>query len=223
MQKLTIFFIGATVVVLGITGALLGYKYVTRDIEDEEVTLQPELIEKQKEVEVTPIVSEKEEKIEITPSGETDKPIVIGTDNGLPFATITKEKIIQAGFQNPDLDTLPFSGLIFKNIDLREYRDDEHLQYKLSENTEHAGNLTELTFPSKDIADEIYLSVKSKIIDNGKYEVNETNQYGEKSFFANHEEDKNSVFLVVKINSRLYTFHYPAKNHNKIKNLIGLL
>lgn len=218
MQKLTIFFIGATVVVVVSITAILGYKFFIRGEETPKETIQEEEIQEPIVVSETPAEIPEEK-----PTGETDTPIIIESDNTSPFATIDKNKLTEAGFSNPELNLSPFGGIIFESIDIKEYVDDEHISYRVTDEDEFAGTINELMFPSQEIASEVYASVKQKITDNADFVINETNQYGDMSFFSNNTEQKNSVFLVVKLYDRLYTLHYPAKNHNKMKNLINLL
>lgn len=237
MNKLTIAFIVITIVVVAVLGTLLGLRYFEdSEQEVEQVQIQPtessfepnskieeeaEVIEEVEEEEketvadfpqiVSPFdfVEPEEKEIE-----QSDEPVI---------AMVDILKIADAGFKIPGLVAEDFLGVIFKEIDLSEYDNDNHSQFIVTEADEFAGTITELIFENEDKAIEVYESIKTKITNNGGFVINETNQYGESSFFANHSEDKNSVFLVVKKGERLYTLYYPAKNHNKMKNLINLL
>lgn len=225
MNKLTIFFIGATVLVIGIVGTLLGYKYFERhnDSTPQEVQeTSPHIDETTTTLlENQPIVSEKpESESEITlpekdQPTETDSPLITA------LAGIDEAVVEEAGFENPTVSIKQFDGLIFDDYDISEFQDDEHIRYLITEYNEHAGIINELIYPSEDVAQGVYAQLKTKMSDkDSPYTVNETNQYGTASFFANHEEETNSVFLVVKFIDRLYTLHYPAKNHNKMKNIL---
>jgi hypothetical protein len=232
MQKATIFFIGATIMVISITGFLLGYKFYLKsgDFEKEgsemaeieqktdSETQKSEMaqIEQKTDSEIKEDYFENIEKI------ENDTPIIL-ENNTSPFATISQEKLEKAGFLKPKFDLTLFKGILFNSIDIKEYRDDEHLTYKIFENNEEAGIINELTFPTEEISSEVYASIREKIKNEKNFKINETNQYGDASFFANSAVEKNFVFLVVKIGKRLYTLQYPAKNHNKMKNLINLI
>lgn len=221
MNKLTIFFIGATVLVIGITGTLLGYKYFERQQGDtllEETQVQED---ESPRIDETAVISEKPE-IDDTPAlpepeeiEETDSPLIA------VLASINEEMVINAGFKDASLSMEQFDGLIFNDYDISEYQDDEHIRYILKEGIEEAGIINELIYPSEEIAQGVYGQLKTKMSEeDSPFEVNETNQYGKSSFFANNSEETNSVFLVVKFTDRLYTLHYPAKNHNKMKNLL---
>jgi len=204
MNKLTIFFICATVLVIGVTGTLLGYRYIERHSE--------EPAQKEEEVVVEEPIEPEPEPEEPT---ETDNPLIA------VLAGIDQQMIIDAGFQNGTVSIEQFDGLIFNDYDISEYQDDEHIRYIVKEGVEDAGIINELIYPSQDIAYGVYEQLKAKMTsEESPFTINETNQYGEASFFANNSTETNSVFLVVKLNERLYTLHYPAKNHNKMKNLL---
>ncbi len=211
MNKLTIFFICATVLVIGVTGTLLGYRYFERHGEEPTVEeqIQPEIKPKVEEP------TQPEEEPAQPEEAETDNPLIA------VLAGIDQQMIIEAGFQNGTVSIEQFDGLIFNDYDISEYQDDEHIRYIVKEGIEDAGIINELIYPSQDIAYGVYEQLKAKMTsEESPFTINETNQYGEASFFANNSTETNSVFLVVKFNERLYTLHYPAKNHNKMKNLL---
>ena len=222
MNKLTIFFVGATVLVISITGTLLTYRYFERQQEQhvenqvEEPTTEVKSVISKK-TEINADTNENINKIENIEE-ETDTPLI------QILASIDLEKILNAGFENGNLKIEPFDGLIFNDYDISEYQDDEHIKYIITENNESAGIINELIYPSEKIATAVYNQLKAKMSqENSSFTINETNQYGDASFFANNSEETNSVFLVVKFGNRLYTLHYPAKNHNKMKNLLQSL
>lgn len=231
MSKLTLFFIIATVLIVSITGTLLGYKYFTAENEITEKPLYVAIDEEiEKDEEVLAVIPEPE----TTPSepppsipnpfamnepGNDDEEIELKEI----LAEIDEEKIILAGFKDNVLKIEEFDGFVFNDFNMAEYNDDDHILYILLFGEEESAKITELIFPSNEISDEVYASLKAKMEQSGYFDVNETDQYGDHSYFANHDTEKNAVFLVVKIRERLYTLHYPAKNHNKIKNLINQL
>jgi hypothetical protein len=220
MNKLTIFFIFATVLVIGAIGTLLGYKYFERQQEQTTGTQPVQEVQGQKD---PIIISEKPENVGIInpteePTGETDNPLIT------VLASIDLDMVLNAGFQNGTVLIEQFDGKIFNDYDISEYQDDEHIKYTVKEDSENAGIINELIYPSKEIAQGVYAQLKTKMTaEDSPFTLNETNQYGEASFFANKLTEPNSVFLVVNFTERLYTLHYPAKNHNKMKKLLQSL
>lgn len=227
MSKLTIFFIIATVLIVSVTGTILGYKYFTAE---DEVTEKPLIVAKTEEIkeEVTPTPEPETTPTEPPPAVIDPFAMMEEVDDDKVeskeiLAGINEEMILQAGFKDTFLEVEEFDGFVFNDFNMAEYNDDDHILYILLFGEEESARITELIFPSNKISNEVYASLKAKMEQSGYFDVNETNQYGANSYFANHDTEKNSVFLVVKIRERLYTLHYPAKNHNKIKNLINQL
>jgi len=235
MQRLTKFFIGAGITIVVVTATLLGVKYYLRHntAADQEQNTQIAQQQGQNTIpnnttgEVTLVESDKSAETIATPeeinAGVTDAPKIVDTPANNPLATINPAKVNKAGFLNAELKISEFTGMTFNIIDFSEVMDNENLEYKILENNINSGIISELMFSDALTAGNMYQNLKNKIEETSVFTTNETNQYGENSFFANHAEEKNSVFLVVKKGTRLYTFHYPARNHNKMKNLIGLL
>lgn len=227
MQKITVFYIGATIMVIGILASLLGYQFLFKE-EQEDPLQQPNQVVEEQEKEISDTISkEKEDQItnaviseRQTPEYEEDKYLITENKADFSSSTITKELMLQAGFEKPIIQMSLFNGVIFSQINLREYINNNHISYKTYENNEHAGDITEFIATDNYTIDTLYTSIKTKIENQEGFEANETDQYGDRSFFANFDQDTNSVFLVVKLKTRLYTLHYPAKNHNKMKNLV---
>ncbi len=224
MNKLTIAFIVITIVVVLVVGTLLGIRHFSPNQAESDNQIKGVISEEQ----ITDEKTDEEPPVADFPAivspFDTVDTVETETTTAEPvYPKIDITKVVNAGFKVADLVSEDFKGTIFKNIDISEYNDDNHKQFIITESEEYAGTIDELIFPNSDIALEVYNSIKTKITDTGEFIINETNQYGDHSFFANHNEEKNSVFLVVKIKERLYTLYYPAKNHNKMKNLINLL
>lgn len=234
MNKLTVVFIVITIIVVVVLGTLLGIRFFTEEQTEQTPTTQEEVPEDETtEEETTEEESQEEEEVAadfpaiVSPfeaAEDDDKEEEPVTEPEIEVSSnIDITKIIEAGYDIPDLLKENFEGTVFGTINISEYNDDNHSKFIVTEAEEYAGTVNELIFPDSDISSEVYASVKTKIQDQDAFELNETNQYGDASFFANNSEEKNSVFLVVKKAERLYTLHYPAKNHNKMKNLINLL
>ena len=271
MQKTTIFFIGTTVIVLMITGTVLGVNFAIRhsnengvivenpiaaaeidepgipefeevveepnpgteknettEISDEiledkeEEKISDEILEDKEEEEISNEILEDKEEEEISNEilGETDTAIIVPTSIDSVEPSITILQVHEAGFRKATFPIIPFDGMVFNGIDMRNYVNESNLEYQIIENGETSAFLTEFNLLNPGIAQEVYEILRGKVEAQNEFTINETNQYGNASFFANNSTQTNHVFLVVKQGTRLYTCHYPAKNHNKIKNLI---
>lgn len=243
MQKTTIFFIGTTVIILMITGTVLGVNFAIRHSNENGIITEnpivaeidePEIPESEEIIEESSPETDEEEPTEISNEilkeeisdeileilGETDTAIVVPTSIDSVEPSITISQVHEAGFKEATFPIIPFDGMVFNEIDMRNYVNESNLEYQIIENGETSAFLTEFNLLNPGIAQEVYEILRGKVEAQDKFTINETNQYGNASFFANNSTQTNHVFLVVKQGTRLYTCHYPAKNHNKIKNLI---
>jgi hypothetical protein len=242
MQKTTIFFIGTTVIVLMITGTVLGVNFAIRHSNENGVVTENPIVAEIDEPEIPEVheiigesspettkisdeILEEEDKEEISDEileilGETDTAIVVPTSIDSVEPSITISQVHEAGFKEATFPIIPFDGMVFNRVDMRNYVNESNLEYQIIENGETSAFLTEFNLLNPGIAQEVYEILREKVEAQNEFTINETNQYGNASFFANNSTQTNHVFLVVKQGTRLYTCHYPAKNHNKIKNLI---
>lgn len=139
-------------------------------------------------------------------------------------AKINFSFINQVGFQNVTLQMVPFNGILMEKIDMRDFLSVPVVKQNLLEdNKSVVAEFNEFHAGSSILANEIYLLVKEKAnsaIDTG---INENNDFGEKSFYINYSDKKNSAFLVVKISESVYALRYEKALHSYIKTLLQLL
>ncbi|MEI7510744.1 MAG: hypothetical protein WCJ84_01160 [Candidatus Peregrinibacteria bacterium] len=79
-------------------------------------------------------------------------------------------------------------------------------------------------FPTRDTTiDHAYLSLKGffaeSLKDSVEAEVNETNTYGEHSFYINLGNQEKTVYLVVAHKNELLGFEYPRASHESVKKV----
>lgn len=140
-----------------------------------------------------------------------------------PSVAVTQEDLEKAGLSGLTLQSSVFDGKIFQvvdvsdvNVPVTEYHvvDDKNVYGIIFsawfyQNTEAAQNFYEL------------LKERSQLVDN--VSVNETNQYGDASFFFNDAKRVGTAFLVVRIDNRVYAVSYPKASHESYKQFIGQL
>jgi hypothetical protein len=129
-----------------------------------------------------------------------------------------------AGFNDTALQRAPFNGILFETIDLRDFKSVPVITNNLLEhNKTPVGTMNEFHAQSKDLANEIYEYLKEK---GGKLigaSVNETNTFGDRSFYINFLEQKENVFLVVKQGENVYALTYKKGEHSNVQSLLKLL
>lgn len=161
------------------------------------------------------VVGEGEGDVDSTGSEGLAESEFVGTPN------ITFKMVSTAGFENISLQRYPFSGLLFGKIDLRDFKSVPVIQQRvLSNNRDVVADFYEFHADSSLLAGEIYLLVKeraSAVIEAG---VNETDSYGDKSYFVNYSDDADTAFLVVKGGNSVYALTYEKGLHNKVENVL---
>lgn len=138
--------------------------------------------------------------------------------------SITFSLINESGFKDATLQRVPFNGVLFESIDLRDFKSVPVLQQNLLENNKKSvASFYEFNANSRLLANEIYDLLKGK---SGKLmgaSINETNSFGDRSFFVNFPDRKEQAFLIVKLGDRVYALSYVKGIHASIVMLFKLL
>lgn len=136
--------------------------------------------------------------------------------------SLSNEILQNIGFLQPRITPISFNGKLFQILDLR---DDSEIGRIVKSNVfdgdQFIFSVYEIQNESEGLASDTYSFIQEKFLENLEVEVNETNQYGDASFYVNHPKKQNMAFLFVEIDTTLYAFEYPRNNHNFITSLIG--
>lgn len=135
---------------------------------------------------------------------------------------ITTQKLTEAGFNNVELKQSNFVGILFEKVDLRDFKSIEVIQQR---SIDQSVPLAFYEFHAHDplLSQEIYVFIKQKAQDTLEHTVNETNDFGDNSFYLNDSRESGFVFLVVKTGESVYAMSYQKELHDSIKNLLRLL
>lgn len=137
---------------------------------------------------------------------------------------ITIEDLIKSGFQNMKFEQASFDQMLFQLLDLGTYPNLSTLRLHLSDGKNVFGILHEFEFENSSKAALLYADLKQKI---GAFSPNatsnETNQYGDNSFYMNDKNRGGTAFLVFRIKNHLFGFSYPKASHEFFKSLIRVL
>lgn len=195
MHKFTIFTIIFSVVVVVTVGELVVHDYLDNKSgvsEESEVESTEEIVE---EVEVEPEV-------------------VTSVLNSLDFVSF--------GFaEGVELREKTFSNAVFSFLEY-ESSASEGFYWELFEGEEYAAGVYEIICENPTEAFTVYTDLRESGIaaaDSG--EVNETNNYGEASFYFNHSTKTTTIYLVVLGEDRVYAFTYAYKYHEAFKGVFG--
>lgn len=140
-----------------------------------------------------------------------------------PFqTTLTPSVAAQAGF-TAALEESHFDGKVFKLLDISKFPVQSIALYELMEGDGPIAAVTEIALPDEIAALQLYLLLQNKTKPYIDLSLNETNAYGDRSFYINHAKKPDEAFLTVKIGKVIYTFAYLKLYHPQIKELIKLL
>jgi hypothetical protein len=139
-------------------------------------------------------------------------------------ANIAFDMVGRAGFKNVTLQRIPFSGIMFERIDLRDFKSVPVVKQNLLQNNKTViATFYEFHAKTTPLANEIYSFIKDRAAGPIEAEINETNDYGSGSFFVNYSDKKNDTFLIVKASTSVYAYSYPKGSHSLIESLIKLI
>ena len=166
----------------------------------------------------TPLVEPTQQAV-AAPVIQTDQPTIVA-----PAAFLTQAMVSQAGFQNLALKSVPYSGKLFDRVAFKDLGTVPTFETQLVKNemVKDAG-IYEFHVSSQTLSKEVYGLMKGKCAAEIGVILNETNSFGDASFYVNYFEVPERVFLVVKKGDNVYALTYGKELHASIQKLISLL
>lgn len=139
-----------------------------------------------------------------------------------PQLFITPEKIKEAGFTGK-VSEAHFPGKVYQLLDITQHPVDNIGLFEISADTGPVASVTEIVLRDEIRALQLYVLLQNKTKPYIDLSLNETNAYGDRSFYVNHAKKPDEAFLTVKIRNRIYSIAYVKFYHPEIKKLIQLL
>ena len=237
MHKFTIFTIIFSIMVVFVVAELVINDYwgddfasetqlesVVTETEEEvaEVVIDDEITEETLEEEVVegdttdPELRGDEEIVETA----IEEPVVVeSTDENLIDSLVP-----QLGLMEPILETSDFDGLIYGFWDVADdFTEFTVMKHKIFDGTEYVGTIYEIQTNSEIQTFGAYEVLRQNAETSESGDINENNAYGEASFYFNHSDKTNTVFLTFQQDGVVYSFEYPHGYHSTIRALIDLL
>lgn len=168
----------------------------------------------------TPEISSAQEQ-NIT-STDTTSSQFIPISRSNPVGALTETSMKQAGFTGA-ISAKQFTGKLFQLLDITNFSAETIKTFMVEQNGVSAASITEIVLRDEIQALQLYLLLQNKTKPYIDLSLNETNAYGDRSFYVNHGKKANEAFLTVKIKNRIYAFAYVKFYHPEIKKLIILL
>lgn len=138
---------------------------------------------------------------------------ILSLENG----KLSAEVLRNAGFPNSDLVEAAFDGSIYQTIDVSDLSLNVEKNY-VANKEEVFGAIYTFSVDGR-IQNELYRVLRERAAFGTSVEVNETNTFGDNSFYMNDNRRESTAFLVIRSGSSFYAFAYPKKYHKYFKPL----
>lgn len=237
MQKFTLFTIIFAVIVLSITAELVTQDYLAKLYPQNSAanilaTIDDPNLDKDEPVAEKEVESEKEAEADVVDAEDIDPIAKIKSAADRIAQNFKPSEAIMALVPAIDLpgikyEAINFNGKLFDLFDVNELDPDDvslgTLSVVAGEQKTLIGAAYELPFPDKADARRFYTRIKSEAKAASDIDTNETNQFGENSFYINHQAKVAQVFLVTLKGDKVYAFAYKNEYHETMKPFLGLL
>lgn len=136
---------------------------------------------------------------------------------------LTEEILKNAGFEELNLKTPPFSGKLFQMIELAGIDNESVAKLNIFQGQEYTATVYEIPMDDLSGASELYEFIKEDAKNKPQIAVNETNSFLEGSFYINNSKKSKIAFLISKKANNIFAFEYAHRFHPLIKQTISLL
>jgi hypothetical protein len=136
---------------------------------------------------------------------------------------LREEHVRSAGFSNAYLEDQDHLGYLYKTIYIDDFYDVEIEKIAVRTDDAYLAKVYVFKVGLNSEVEETFQLIKLRSSAGIGIEVNESNEYGNSSFYMNDQNRPDTAFLTVRIGKFVYAFSYPKEYHAQIKNLIQLL
>lgn len=228
MQKLTVFTIFFAIVAVLLTAQLLAYD---RGRDGWTSVLPPQQV-----TSTTPVVAAPAPPVAapvVTPSVITEPTPVVPAAGAVSslvgtlsyrIESLTDDDIHGIGFTTMHLERVSAEGLLYQLLDVNDVVTVSKARFHLTDGKNVYGVLNEFLFSSEQRAQDFYAVLKTKAQAFAPdIKINETNDFGARSFFMNDAKRLGTAFLTFQSGQRVFGLSYPKASHEFFKKLIALL
>lgn len=133
------------------------------------------------------------------------------------------EQIKSAGFVGAYLENEQYDGYLFKSIPTNDLSDTEITKSLIRTADELLAKVYIFKIGIDNDINDVYQLLKMRASEGLNIEINETDDFGNNSFYMNDSRRSNTAFLTTRIGAFIYAFSYPKEYHSQVKNLIQLI
>ncbi|MEK7523622.1 MAG: hypothetical protein AAB588_01195 [Patescibacteria group bacterium] len=160
------------------------------------------------------------------PPAQPSPPVVVLPITTSPSAKLTSELFTATGFTGSPTEK-HFEGKLYQLLDISQIPVDGINFFEVSQDASPGATpvaaVTEISLRDEIRALQLYVLLQNKTKPYIDLSLNETNAYGDRSFYINHAKKPDEAFLTVKIGKTIYGFAYVKTYHAQIKKFIQLL
>lgn len=143
---------------------------------------------------------------------------------GYKIEKITETQLVQMGFDGMRLERASAEGLLFQLLDLSDTVNLSKVRFHLTDGKNVYGVISEFLLADATRAKTFYQNLRQKSsLYAPDVKLNETNSFGESSFYLNDSKRLGTAFLTVLSGNRVYSFSYPKASHEFFKKFIQFL
>jgi len=150
-----------------------------------------------------------------------DQASTAASEADAPNALINFSVISKAGFTGVSMQKVPFNGIMFESLDLRDFKSvPVTVNNILQDNKNKIATIYEFDAGRRMLGKEVYGLLRDK---SGKLvgaTVNPSNEFGEGSYYINYSERPDLAFLVVNGGENVYALTYLKELHPLVKNVL---
>jgi len=147
-----------------------------------------------------------------------------GTQQAVQTGSLSNELIQKSGLGNYTLQSVPFGGKLLDRISLENLNLITTYEWHLLKNgVARVASFYEFNPGSASSAAEFYILLKQKCSAEIGVLLNETNGFGDGSFYLNYFEFPEKVFVVFRKDDKVFAFTYGKELHPAVTKLISLL
>lgn len=140
-----------------------------------------------------------------------------------PNVYLRDEQIKSAGFVGAYLEDGDAEDKLYKSISLIDFEDSDVRQSIIRTDNEMLAKVTVVRPGTGSEVGDMYEIIKGRAAAGLNTEVNETNDFGQGSFYMNDASRQGTAFLTVRLGGLIYGFSYPKTYHSQVKNLLQLI
>jgi len=136
---------------------------------------------------------------------------------------IRNDQVVNSGFVGAYLTEEEPDGMLYKSVGIADLVGVSSKKYSITNGTTTYVKVYVVIVDDPLQVGSVYGVLKARAAEGVDIEINETNEFGNASFYMNDTRRDSVAFLTVRVSSQIYGFSYPKQYHPQVKNLVSIL